>query len=130
MSLSSIATEGFLQNGSVSCVATEGFLCTAVQPAAEAFSGGWYDMEALRPRKFKAKSKKQREAKPVLDDIAEQLSDPGIQTQADLEIVLRMRLRLAGLEYQNLYLTYLQGEMKRVRAARRKRKAITHLLLH
>lgn len=27
MSLSSIATEGFLQGGSVSCVATEGFLC-------------------------------------------------------------------------------------------------------
>ena len=40
MSLSSIATEGYLQGGSVSCVATEGFLCFEALEEAVIEGGG------------------------------------------------------------------------------------------
>lgn len=50
MSLSSIATEGFLQGGSVSCVATEGFLCFEALEEAVIEGGG--DSSGRRKRRY------------------------------------------------------------------------------
>ena len=106
----------------------------APEVVEETYSGGYFDFEALRlpRRQFKAKTKEQREAKPVLEDINEQLQTPGIETQDDLEIVLRMRLRLQGIRYQELYMEWLEQGLEQKKAAikrKRRNKAITLLLL-
>ena len=136
MSLSSIATDGYLQGGAVSCVGSEGFLCGAiiVPEAEETYSGGYFDFEALRlpRRRFEAETEEEREAKPVLEDINEQLQTPGVETRTDLEIVLRMRLRLQGIRYQELYMEWLEQGLEQKKAAikrKRRNKAITLLLL-
>ena len=100
----------------------------------EAYSGGYFDYEALRlpRRRFEAETEEEREAKPVLEDINEQLQTPGVETRTDLEIVLRMRLRLQGIRYQELYMEWLEQGLEQKKAAikrKRRNKAITLLLL-
>ena len=100
----------------------------------EAYSGGYFDYEALRlpRRRFEAETEEEREAKSVLEDINEQLQTPGVETRTDLEIVLRMRLRLQGIRYQELYMEWLEQGLEQKKAAikrKRRNKAITLLLL-
>jgi hypothetical protein len=112
MSIAGIVT----QLGAIDDIVTRGLTPgEAVAEVIEAFSGGYFDFESVRiarKPKFKPRDEDEKEAKPVLEDIAEQLTSPGIDTRRDMEIVLRMRLRNQGIKYKNLYLKWLQREHK------------------
>jgi hypothetical protein len=110
-------------------------LAEAVQEVEDIYAGGYFDYEALRlpKRRFKATTQDEKRAKPVLDDIAEEMKNPGIETQSDLEIVLRMRLRLQEIKYQEQYMTWLKQALVEKQALikrKRRNKTITLLLLH
>lgn len=115
---------------------------------SSAYSGGYfYDFEAVRDRsrrKFKAKDEDEKQAKPIIEDIAEQLAETAVtETAQDIELILRMRLRQQQLKYKSIYLKWLkkQAEIKKYeikqevkRAAKRKRRKqeeeLVIMLLH
>lgn len=98
-------------------------------------SGGW-DSDPypfiVRP-KFKAKGK-DKKAKPILEEIAEKiLKTPKIETSKEIELILRMRLKVERLRFKNLYLTWLTREVEKEHKKRKKRKKDSEavlLLLH
>jgi len=103
-------------NGAIADVVLRGYAPGAeIVTQEETYTGGFFfDFPDRPPVKFRAVGKKEKEAKPILEDIAERI-EPDADNR-DLEIILRMRLRLAGLEYKKLYLTWLQrqrNELKR-----------------
>ena len=97
----------------------------------EQYSGGWFDYEALRPR-FKARGKEQKKAKRFIEEIAEQiLQSPQVETNRDIELVLRLKLRQQELIYKNLYLKYLIKVAEHERVKKRQNdEAIMLLLIH
>ena len=116
MSIAGIVT----QLGTIEGIVMRGLTAgEAVVETVEAFSGGFFDYEQVRitrHARFKAKNKEEKEAKPILEDIAEQMAQgPGIDTRKDMEIVLRMRLRQQGVKYKNLYLKWLQHQHKQIK---------------
>ena len=140
MSIAGIVT----QLDSIKDIVTRGLTPgEAIAEVVERNAGGYFDYSTLIERKrpkYKAKTKEEKKAKPILEDIAEQMSaGPGIDTKADLELVLRMRLRYQGIKYKQLYLKWLQvqhneikQEIKKEVRKRRKRKdekAVIMLLL-
>lgn len=87
-------------------------------------SGGYLDFESIRhtPR-FKAYDEDEKEAKPILEDIAQQMADNQyIITRQDMEIVLRMRLREQNIAYKNLYMKWLKHEKKVINRKIKKEK--------
>lgn len=75
-------------------------------------SGGYFfDFERLRPKaNFRAKTEEEKEAKPILEDIAKRI-EPDYDSR-DLEIILRLRLRQQHIIYKNLYLKWLETQKK------------------
>lgn len=137
MSIAGIVT----QLGTIDDIVTRGLLAgEAIE--TEVYSGGFADYGTLieRKPKFKARNKDEEEVKPILEDIAEQIAQgPGIDTRADIEIVLRMRLRQQHIKYKNLYLKWLNREarlikeevhreIKRKKAKKRKREEMVIIL--
>lgn len=97
----------------------------------ESFSGGWFDYEKHRPR-FKAVGKEQRKAKRFVEEIATKvLATSYIETNEDIELILRLKLKQQGLIYKNLYLRWLvnEAEIERKAKARKRRNKIAMLLL-
>ena len=90
---------------------------------------GFFDFEAVRVKHFKPKTKKEKKAAPVINDIIEQ-ADPTYDN-TDLEIILRLRLRQRDLEYQDKYLAFLKTQLayKKMLIKKRQREEETLLLL-
>lgn len=111
-----LVTRGFGNgtfNGSIGEAALRGYSSgEAVAAAEEIYSGGYFfDFEALRPRAtFRAKTREEKEAKPILEDIAKHI-EPDYDSR-DLEIILRLRLRQQHIIYKNLYLKWLEAQKK------------------
>lgn len=99
-----------------------------------AYSGGYIDWGDFHPWKyrkkprFKYKDEEEAEVAPILEDIAEKtLETPVLETDKDLEIVLKLRLRLANLEYKATYMQWLREQRRKKRefvkkAVKRRRK--------
>lgn len=97
-------------------------------------SGGYIDWGDFHPWKyrkkprFKYKDEEEAEVAPILEDIAEKtLETPVLETDKDLEIVLKLRLRLANLEYKATYMQWLREQRRKKRefvkkAVKRRRK--------
>lgn len=78
--------------------------------------------------KFKAVGKEQRKAKRVVEKIAKiVLATPNIETNKEIELMLRLRLEYEGLIYKQLYLRWI---IKQAEKERQKRVAVILLLLH
>ena len=92
-------------------------------------SGGYFDYGTLRER-FVPKTKPEEKAAPIINRIAEKiLETKQIETNQDIELILRLKLERENIRYKQLYLTYLIGQAKIERKAKQKRAAII-LLLH
>lgn len=112
-------------------------ICTPMGPGFFLFfqtcddRAGGYKQVFTYPRdricKFEYKDEEEKKAAPILEAIDQ---TEGIDTQADLELILRLRLRQQGLLYKTLYLAWLNEEFERKKALKRRKKAITFLLLH
>jgi len=114
----------------------EGFYASDYFPPAgdvevvEQFSGGYFDYEAHRP-KFKPVGKEQRKAKRIVEKIAETiLATPDIETNKEIDLILRLKLENEGLVYKQLYLRWLVKEAEIERKKKKHNKAIIMLLLH
>ena len=135
MSVAGIVT----QLGTIEDIVTRGLIAgEAIKEVVEQYSGGYFfdfpDRPPFRPQ-FRAVGKKEKKAKPILEDIASRI-EPDADNR-DLEIILRMRLRLQGIEYKRLYQTWLERQRnelkqevkKTVKKRRKKRDEEVILLL-
>jgi len=76
--------------------------------------------------KFKPKGKEEKKAKPIIEHIAETiLATPEIETEKEIDLMLRLKLEYEGLTYKKLYLTWIIEQINVQR-----RNAIILLLLH
>lgn len=128
MSIAGIVT----QLGTPQDIVTRGLIAgEAVAEVAETFSGGYFDYDAHRP-KFKPKTKEEKKAAPIIEQIAENIiATELVETKREIELVLRLRLRQEGLIYKNLYLSWIIRQDKiRKAAIRRREEELIILMLH
>lgn len=93
-------------------------------------AGGWFDYDGYRP-KFKPVGKEQRKAKRVVEEIAHTiLATPDIETNKEIDLILRLKLEHEGLVYKQLYLRWLINEAKIERKRKQRNNTIIMLLLH
>ena len=109
------------------------FMFFQVEPEVipERPAGGYFDYGTTpERRRFIPKTKPEEEAAPIVNRIAEKILETRkIETNQDIELILRLKLEQENIRYKQLYLTYLIGQAKIERKAKQ-RKAAVILLLH
>lgn len=89
------------------------------------YVGGTVEIYKNHPWLFK--TEEEVEAKPVIEAIAEKVIEtPFIETEQDIELILRLRLEQEGLIYKVIYLKWIKACIER----QKRNKAIILLLLH
>jgi len=104
------------------------FFQTETEIPEERPAGGYFDYGTTpERRRFVPKTKPEEKAAPIINRIAEKvLKTRKIETNQDIELILRLKLEQENIRYKKLYLTYLIGQAK----IERNRKAAIMLLLH
>lgn len=114
--------------------------------AVEEFFSGGYDEHPwkYRPRvRYKFKDEEEKKVAKIVEDVTERQLEiteiDEVVTTRDLEISIRLNLRLQGLIFKQLYMQWIQSEVKKIRAyqkaqktkkRRRKEIELVILMLH
>ena len=126
MSLSSIATDGYLQGGLVTCVATEGFLCVGI-PAEETIieegggdSSGWKRYPHVITAELYLRA---LEAKEIRETSAELPKPERIEVEVDYEQltreVVRRLSKISEARYQKAVTTRTRKMAEKMMAERK-----------
>ena len=95
---------------------------------------GYHPYKYRKRTKFKFAGKEEKKAAPIVEEITEKvLNTPEIETNKDIELVLRMRLKVEQIRFKNLYLKWIIQQAKKERKRRKKVKRDSEailLLLH
>ncbi len=107
------------------------FFQTETEIPEERPAGGYFDYGTTpERRRFVPKTKPEEKAAPIVNRIAEKILETRkIETNQDIELILRLKLEQEHIRFKQLYLTYLIGQAKIERKAKQ-RKAAVILLLH
>jgi hypothetical protein len=90
-------------------------------------AGGYFDY-GTTPERFTPKTKQEEEVAPIIERIAEKILETKVvETDQDIELILRIRLRQEELRFKEVYLVWL---IQQAEFERRRRDAIVLLLLH
>jgi len=95
----------------------------------EQFSGGWEPHE-LKLFHYRPRIRYQfKEDQPAAEVIEQVIARQPEATDIDLELALRLQLEQQDILYKTLYWVWLQQEIERIRALKRRNDAILLLLL-
>lgn len=91
------------------------------------YKDGFADYGTVGER-FRPVGKEQRKAKRIIEKVAKTvLETPNIETESEIELILRLRLEQQGLIFKSLYLDWI---LKKTQAERKRKKVIALLLLN